>query len=392
MKNFFVFIIALVIFTFSTSFARNGDIIGDIYSTDIKAYINEVPVKSYNIGGKTCIAIEEITKSCSYNNDYRMLLVYSLTPSDLISYENNNNVVGKIVGHIYETDIKTYFYNQEITSYNIGGKTAVVIEDLGLPNDYSSIGGKTTWNPTNRTISLDFLYNSVSDSNLNDILVKNNYSLRIVDDIATFITSHATPGSFYAEFNDEKYNNTEYIFPIYMYKDGISYLVGYIFKNSTRCFSYDDNNNVSLEQDCIQFYNFDVELLRALANKTETNAPTREEIISEFLTAWMAEVIERYDTNEYSFLYLRQPTSHGSNEILFYVKSDGSYKELSKDLKTAARTRTLKDLEIDKENEKVRFNFTTLYSEIGISGGFYDSRYTIDLKNGTMTKVDIGGA
>ena len=51
----------VMMLTISASvFAANGDIVGHIYSTDIRAYINGVEVESYNIGGKTAVVIEDI--------------------------------------------------------------------------------------------------------------------------------------------------------------------------------------------------------------------------------------------------------------------------------------------------------------------------------------------
>lgn len=44
----------------SVSMAKNGDVIGNIYATNIKTYINGYPISSYNIGGKTCICVEDL--------------------------------------------------------------------------------------------------------------------------------------------------------------------------------------------------------------------------------------------------------------------------------------------------------------------------------------------
>ena len=35
-----------------------GDVIGEIYSTDILATVDNVPIPSYNIGGRTVIVLE----------------------------------------------------------------------------------------------------------------------------------------------------------------------------------------------------------------------------------------------------------------------------------------------------------------------------------------------
>ena len=37
---------------------------------------------------------------------------------------------GDVAGYIYSTDILAYINGVEVESYNIGGKTAVVIEDI----------------------------------------------------------------------------------------------------------------------------------------------------------------------------------------------------------------------------------------------------------------------
>lgn len=38
--------------------------------------------------------------------------------------------VGDVIGNIYATDIVTYLNGMKIPSYNIGGETVIVVEDL----------------------------------------------------------------------------------------------------------------------------------------------------------------------------------------------------------------------------------------------------------------------
>ena len=76
----------VMMLTISASvFAANGDIVGHIYSTDIRAYINGVEVESYNIGGKTAVVIEDILNEKAhpyvYNDNSRTLKFFSLTPN-----------------------------------------------------------------------------------------------------------------------------------------------------------------------------------------------------------------------------------------------------------------------------------------------------------------------
>ena len=55
-----ILLFALLFFTLPTQ-AANGDVIGSIYSTDILAYVNGRPIRSYNIGGKTVILVEDLS-------------------------------------------------------------------------------------------------------------------------------------------------------------------------------------------------------------------------------------------------------------------------------------------------------------------------------------------
>ena len=50
MKKILIFILIFAIITPATvTLAANGDVVGHIYSTDIRAFINGVEVESYNI-------------------------------------------------------------------------------------------------------------------------------------------------------------------------------------------------------------------------------------------------------------------------------------------------------------------------------------------------------
>ena len=118
----------------------SGEIAGHIYSTDIVAYINGILVNSYNIGGKTAVVVEELldfSKTSygfdgSYDDSKRLLSFYTTGYSGWGNSEipASNIVSGKIVGNIYNTDIKVDLNGEEVKGYNIGGKTAVTIEDI----------------------------------------------------------------------------------------------------------------------------------------------------------------------------------------------------------------------------------------------------------------------
>ena len=145
---------ATIMFVISvTTLAAMVDVVGHIYSTDIRAYINGVEVHSYNIGGKTAVVIEDIfkerTQQYIYDDSSRTLKFFSLNPDYLVEEKAQNKTKpGKVIGNIYETDIETSIYDVTIPAYNIGGKTAVAIEDLGYDGTFSPIGGKFVTNNT----------------------------------------------------------------------------------------------------------------------------------------------------------------------------------------------------------------------------------------------------
>ena len=118
MKKVISFLLfAVMLLTISTSvLAANGDVIGNIYSTDIRAYINGVEVESYNIGGKTAVVIEDILKENAHQYIYddltRTLKFFSLNPDYLVERKSETKTSpGRIVGKIYATDIKTSIYD-----------------------------------------------------------------------------------------------------------------------------------------------------------------------------------------------------------------------------------------------------------------------------------------
>jgi len=180
MKKFRLFLtlgfIAMCIFMPKIpAFAKSGDIIGKIYSTDIIAKIDGLNAPSYNIGGKTAIIIEELDDPTSsrtyainakYDDTLRRLDVAMSSSQGFYGEEYNEikrGTPGKVVGDVYETDIKVYFNGYEVEGMNIGGRTAVALEDLGQIGGINEEFGiskyrcKATWNADERIISLDFI-------------------------------------------------------------------------------------------------------------------------------------------------------------------------------------------------------------------------------------------
>ena len=163
----FLIISFIVIFTLACS-ASEGDIAGFIYSTDILAKVNGEAIRSYNIGGRTVIIAEDLfEKFYGFNGKYddgkRLLEIVSkgvkpYVPDEIVERDKT----GRILGNIYETDIKVIFNGSEVKGYNLDGKTAICIEDLGEIDDspnsnfgYSKYLANYKWDDDTRTIELN---------------------------------------------------------------------------------------------------------------------------------------------------------------------------------------------------------------------------------------------
>lgn len=196
-KTIALFTTALMLFAmiFPVS-AEVGDIAGQIYSTDIASDIDDMPIQSYNIGGRTVIIAEDLINygfKVIWNAEGRRLDIYTgklpeSSPEPEISF---GETIGSVIGNIYETDIVTAFNDMFVETYNLGGKTAVVLEDMASLSASKQIsrdnnlfynlgmsiaGAKALWNESARTISLYCLrpgdYMSIDGK---DYLIKGDY-------------------------------------------------------------------------------------------------------------------------------------------------------------------------------------------------------------------------
>lgn len=369
-----VLALSLIIATMVPAFAANGDIAGHIYSTDIRAFINGVEVESYNIGGKTAVVIEDLfgerTHLCQYNDDTRTLKFSGLAPSFLEEGKNKGDYApGTIIGNVYETDIRTSVYDVVIPSYNIGGKTAVAIEDLGYNGEFSPIGGKFIWDDKERTISLEFLYSNSSD---------------IPKDKKTIITANEDMTEANVTFEEVLHcgGHEEFRFPEYVTDDtdietvmpikSGEEIIGYYFRRPSDVYKF------------TAFTYYYPDKVKE-AEKTFTPYPwkTRENIITHFLTNHsVGEPRERFDTDEYSFVYISVAGTSWTAYNLLQVYEDGTYIDYTDQIHM--NNRSPQNLTVDKENQKVTFRHADRYH----SEWYTD--YEIDLKEGTIKKLYSG--
>ena len=166
-KIFALFILMLTVFT--AAYAAPGDIAGSYVHTDIVAYINGVSINSYNINGWTGIVAEELADygfDVYWNGEERTLSVgrhYIQNPENWPvnwqgdgevtaggNLQKNTKPVGSFAGYIYSTDIKTYVSGEEVTAFNIGGRTIIYIDELIR-------FGNVVWYETERKICYDYV-------------------------------------------------------------------------------------------------------------------------------------------------------------------------------------------------------------------------------------------
>ncbi len=159
-----------------TAHAEVGDAIGNVYATDILAYMDGAPIASYNIGGKTVIKAADLRDygfEVTFDEEKRKAdIVTVLRPDSLPQTAKTvNGNPGDIIGEYLETDIVCYLNGVYQETYNINGSTMLVTEDMGSMekrtsrdgNIHSDIGYsaaciKTVWNDRERKVELSAIH------------------------------------------------------------------------------------------------------------------------------------------------------------------------------------------------------------------------------------------
>ncbi|MDF2938675.1 MAG: hypothetical protein K0Q90_4048, partial [Paenibacillaceae bacterium] len=136
----------------SESSAQVGDAVGKVFATDIEAQVNGSTIASMNIDGLTAVVAEDLR---SYGFDVAWIPqhkevaiapVAGKTVHAQAAASEDILPVGQVVGDVFFTDIKATYEGKPIRSFNIGGKTAIVLNDLAS-------FGKLDWNEGARKLS-----------------------------------------------------------------------------------------------------------------------------------------------------------------------------------------------------------------------------------------------
>lgn len=116
-----------------------GDPIGWVYNSDVLAYIDGYPIKSYNINWKTYVVAEDLLNygfNVEWRGDEKMLIIHpehtTLPENYTTTYEHteSDGVPGTPAMEYIYTDITTWIGDTQVESYNISGNTCVCMDDL----------------------------------------------------------------------------------------------------------------------------------------------------------------------------------------------------------------------------------------------------------------------
>lgn len=118
-----------------------GEIANTVLNTDIKAFIDGHPIRSYNIDGYTSIVVEDLNQygfEVVYDNNERTLKIKDVKGPVTSTYAHvvNTQPVGSKAMDVYYTDIRTYVksvdsdYFGKVNAYNANGYTLIKIDEL----------------------------------------------------------------------------------------------------------------------------------------------------------------------------------------------------------------------------------------------------------------------
>lgn len=327
-KLFGILTIAAILAASAAAHAEIGDVIGNVYSTDILAKVNGSVIPSYCLDGKTAIALRDLENYgfyVEYNDQYRtaVLVRNGMDEKPLIS-EVERGEVGEIIGNLLETDIVAYINGVEVPSYNIGGTLVSAIEDIAPWNDesefarygYAKTGMTYTWDDENRivellTIPLDNSFDAAD-------IARETFLEANVDEGELQFTKNkfldlygVRNGVTYAPKRDSR------IYPVYYtYPDGTKDEVGLMYGFDHLYFEIeeidDEGNEYYLP---LQWENyprwsirFDLDKVRKAAESVESIPRTFEEEIDFWKNGGtgMWRVTAQFDTEKYSILDMRQ--------------------------------------------------------------------------------------
>ena len=157
-------LVVLLLFTVSVNALAPGDPIGWVLHTDIIAYINDTPIRSYNIGGYTYVIAEDLI---GYGFDVNWVaseadgILHINSGCGIVSAsytpKPNTHPAGEPAMPYLFTKILTYMAGQPVWGANIDGMTCVCMDDLAY-----FFADTYVWDPIARSLRLTLRENCAS--------------------------------------------------------------------------------------------------------------------------------------------------------------------------------------------------------------------------------------
>ena len=145
---------AVIAMAAAPAYAKVGDIVSTIYTTDILTQVNGADIASFSIEGQTLIAMEDLKDygfTVDYNDSARTLYVNRGGEMKKNMPSILRGRVGDTAGYTYETDIKVVFNGRPVDAYAIYGRMAVIVEELGT----AAYGMTCSYDNDKRLLSLN---------------------------------------------------------------------------------------------------------------------------------------------------------------------------------------------------------------------------------------------
>lgn len=220
MKKFILLTVALL----AVSLNVRAEIIGEVLSTDIIAFIDEQPIESFNINDYTYIIAEDL-------RDYGFDVIWSeagrtltvlrnreaergFLPIEKVNIKKEDVPFRKHVFDVYETDIITYIGSNAANAYNVNGQTLIMIDELSLYGNFS-------YDDSSRCVKID-----MAGFDENNILSSENESIALpCDKIEGNIT-------YTGEAADGKPDGSGVIHEAYEYTNGLESTENYYYSGN----------------------------------------------------------------------------------------------------------------------------------------------------------------
>lgn len=340
---------------------------------------------------------------------------------------------GDVIGAIYATDITATINGVTVPSYNIGGKTVVVVEDITEQHYYNDsartliigslapdalVAGENTATGKPIGAKVGNVYETDIVTYIYDVKLP-CYSLNgkmavAIEDLGGDGTFTKTGGRYFwdaeartvrletiyeignsiTEIMHEKHVSLQSedgvnarfvpqpimhgsVSGLRLFEGGLpkeilvdGKVIGYSFYPKHAVFWNEDDGSVSLQfNDTVLYTQYDLAVVEEILRDVTPVQPTRAEWLAYFELNMMT-VIDSLETEEYTFLYTSQPNPHGSSQFLIRLAADGTVRYYDADFKSVSLYGQKYFDDVKIDKESETVSFR------------YDKDYTIDLKTG----------